>query len=219
MKILIACEESQTVCKTFRDKGYEAYSCDIKDCSGGKPEWHIKGDAIEEAYSGKYDMMIAHPPCTYLAVSGNKWLYHPDDKHLDYSDRRPHPKFPNRREDMKSAAKFFVDLYNAPIDRVCIENPVSRISSFFRSADQYIQPYQFGDDAVKKTGLWLKGLPKLLPTNAIEPTYVETKNGTKYSTWWWETCKYRGEERQTMRSKTFQGIADAIVDQYTKVSQ
>ena len=213
-KILVACEESQTVCKTFRDFGYEAYSCDLKDPTGGFPEWHIKGDALEEAYSGKYDLMIAHPPCTFLAVSGNKWLYHPDDKHLPSDQRRPHPKFPNRRGDMEEAAKFFVDLYNAPVERVCIENPVSRISSFFRPADQYIQPYQFGEDAEKKTGLWLKNLPKLGSTNIIEPTYVTTKSGKRYSTWWWETCKYRGGERQTLRSKTFQGIADAIVTQW-----
>ena len=96
MKILVACEESQAITKELRRLGHEAYSCDLLPCSGGYPEWHLQVDAIEESYSGKYDMMIAHPPCTFLAVSGARWMYHPDDKALPYEDRRPHPKHLHR---------------------------------------------------------------------------------------------------------------------------
>jgi len=110
MKILIACEESQTVCKAFRAKGHEAFSCDILPCSGGHPEWHLHGDVFDFVNDG-WDLMIAHPPCTYLAVSGAKWYYHPDDKELPFTERRPHPRFPDRRKHQQEAFRFCSETY------------------------------------------------------------------------------------------------------------
>lgn len=204
MKILIACEESQTICKAFREKGFEAYSCDIQDCSGDRPEWHIKGDAIAEAYSGKYDMMIAHPPCTYLAVSGARWLYNADGS-------RNIERW-NNRED---ALKFVQLLMDAPIKYIAIENPISVISSEIRKPDQIIHPYMFGDQASKATCLWLKNLPLLIPTNIVDKGDVTTfASGKKMQTWIAKSYSKSTEERRRLRSKTFEGIANAIVDQW-----
>lgn len=165
MKILIACEESQTVCKAFRAKGHEAYSCDILPCSGGHTEWHIQGDALIEAYSGKYDMMIAHPPCTHLAVSGAAWFKE---------------KIADGRQ--QEAIDFFMKLINAPVDKIAVENPVCVMSSKYRKPDQIINPFQFGDPTPKKTCLWLKNIPLLVPTNVVEPEYIIGKrDGKKYS--------------------------------------
>jgi hypothetical protein len=211
LRVLIACEESGAVRDAFIRAGHDAMSCDIKDTSSLGP--HYTGNVLD-VLDNSWDLMVGHPPCTYLAVSGNKWLYHPEDKHLPTTARRPHPNFPNRKQDAEDAAMFFKALYYAPIKFVALENPVSRIASMFRKSDQIIQPYQFGSDAVKATGLWLKNLPPLTPTKIVTPTYVETKKGTKYSTWWWETCKLRGEERQTARSKTFLGVAEAMAEQW-----
>ncbi|MEH0157356.1 hypothetical protein V6R21_24805 [Limibacter armeniacum] len=209
-KVLVACEESQTVTKAFRDIGFTAFSCDIKETSGQYPEWHIQGDALEEAYSGKYDMMIAHPPCTYLAVSGNAWLYNKNGT-----------KNKDRWHKRKKALEFVKDLMEAPIDHIAIENPVSVISSQIRRPDQIIQPYQFGDSFQKKTCLWLKNLPALEFTNVVSSgdfvTWVD-KNGKKKKQpkWYYEASFKPKEERQRIRSKTFQGIANAMADQWSK---
>jgi len=211
MKVLVACEYSATVRDAFIAKGHDAVSCDILPTESEGP--HYQGDVYDILDEG-WDLMVAHPPCTYLAVSGNKWLYHPDDKHLPVEQRRPHPKHPNRKELMEDAAKFFIGLYNSNISKVAIENPVSRISSMFRKPDQTFHPYQFGADAEKRTCLWLKGLPPLKHTDVIEPTYHYTNKGTKYSKWWWDTCSLQGKARQHARSKTFQGVADAMADQW-----
>jgi hypothetical protein len=165
MKILVACEESQAITIQLRNLGHEAYSCDLLPESGGHPEWHIQGDAIKQAYSGDYDMMIAHPPCTFLAVSGARWMYHPEDKHLDYADRRPHPNHPNRRQDQRDALAFVQKLMDAPIEKIAVENPISVISSQIRKPDQIIHPWMFGDKASKSTCLWTKNLPLLVPTD------------------------------------------------------
>lgn len=230
MKILIACEESQAVAKAFRKRGHQAYSCDILPCSGGHPEWHIMGDVSELIKTGKgkletgklkqckkWDMMIAHPPCTYFAVSGAKWFYHPEDKHLPTSERRPHPKFPNRKKEQKESFKFFMSLANAPIDKIAIENPVGFISSFWRKPDQIIQPYQFGVSASKKTCFWLKNLPLLKPTKIVDPgERIYFKSGKSQPKWYSDALvkSKSTEERRTMRSKTFKEIADAIADQW-----
>jgi len=213
-KILVACEESQTITIALRRAGFEAYSCDILPPSGGHPEWHLQGDAIKEAYSGKYTAMIAHPPCTYLTVTGNKWFFHPDDKHLPTNERRPHPKFPNRRQDREDGVKFFADLLNAPIRQIAIENPVGIISTRIRKPNQIIQPYEYGDPHAKKTCLWLKNFSKLQSTKIVEPEYVTFKSGKRMAKWYVDAAKLSGKERACLRSKTFPGIADAIVTQW-----
>ena len=206
MKILIACEESQTITKAFRKKGHEAYSCDLQAESGGHPEWHIKGDALKEAYSGKYDLMIAHPPCTYLAVSGARWMYNKDGS-------RNKERWNNQLE----ALEFVQKLMNAPIDKIAVENPVSVISSQIRKPDQIIQPYHFGDEATKTTCLWLKGLPLLTHTNVVgKGERVTFKSGKSHPKWYADALSKAKTkaERQKLRSKTFTGIANAIVDQW-----
>jgi hypothetical protein len=216
MKVLIACEESQAITKEYRKLGIEAYSCDIKECSGGHPEWHIKGDAIKEAYSGKYDLMIAHPPCTYLAVSGAGWLYNKDGS------------INNDRFNLQIDALNFVRLLmNAPIDRIAIENPISIISSKIRKPDQIIQPYFFGDEARKSTCLWLKNLPKLKPTKIVgqgeDYEWIDSKTGKKKKQplWYYKALleAKTPEERRSLRSKTFPGIAEAIADQWRELDE
>jgi hypothetical protein len=202
MRILVACEESQAVCIAFRNKGHEAYSCDIQDCSGGHPEWHIKGDAIKEAYSGKYDMMIAHPPCTYLSNSGVCWLY----------------KKPGRWEQLDDGAKFFKLLLDAPIEKIAIENPVPHkyaIDRIGRKYDQSIQPYQFGHAESKRTCFWLKNLDPLRETKNVKD---EWKNKPKNEA---QRIHYLppGPERAKLRSKTFHGIAEAIANQWGGVNK
>lgn len=217
MRVLIACEESQAVCKAFRSLGHEAYSCDTQECSGGHPEWHIQGDAIEAAYGQDWDMMIAHPPCTYLAVSGARWMYHPEDKDLPFEDRRPHPKHPHRKRQQAKAMEFVLKLSSAPIPRIAIENPVSVISSKWRKPDQIIQPWQFGHEATKSTCLWLQGLPLLQPTDIVSKgERVVFKSGKSHPAWYAEAFnKARTrEDRSKMRSKTFEGIANAMAKQW-----
>lgn len=212
-RILIACEESQAITKAFRELGFEAYSCDLLPCSGGYPEWHIQGDAITEAYSGKYDMMIAHPPCTYLAVSGARWLYNKDGSRNE-----------ERYENQAEALDFVQRLMNAPIEHIAIENPISVISSHIRKPDQIVHPYMFGDKASKSTCLWLKNLPKLEPTDIVEKgefiEFVSKKGVKKRQPKWYYDALSRAktpEERRTLRSKTFQGMANAIASQWSCV--
>lgn len=194
MKVLVACEESQEVCKAFRALGHEAYSCDILPCSGGHPEWHIQGDALIEAYSGKYDMMIAHPPCTYLSNAGARFLY---------------PKGILNKERLQKgleAKEFFLSLLNAPIERICVENPVQSKVFGIEKYTQIIEPYYFGHPFKKKTCLWLKNLPLLQPTNLLEKP-----QSTKVAGNWFNKG---GKERQKNRSKTFPGIAKAMAEQW-----
>jgi hypothetical protein len=210
-RVLVACEESQAITKAFRKLGVEAYSCDLLPCSGGHPEYHIQGDALAEAYSGKYDLMMAHPPCTYLAVSGARWLHNKDGT-------------PNleRYINQRKALEFVQKLMDAPIEHIAVENPVSVISTKIRPPEQIIQPYWFGDSASKRTCLWLKNLPLIEPTNMVNPgEYYEwiDKNGKKkrQAKWYMDalnTAK-NADERRTLRSKTFQGMADAIAYQWT----
>lgn len=202
-KILIACEESQRVCKAFRKKGFKAYSCDILDCSGNKPKWHIKGDAINEAYKGDYHLIIAHPPCTYLTVAGNRWMK------PEYRDR-----FPNRPQQRKEAIEFFLELYNAPAPHVAIENPSGIMSTEFRKPDQYVHPYHFGEPHSKRTGFWLKNLPKLKPTKIVEPEWYVYKNGKRDPMWHRKTLDLPKEERTRVRSMTYKGIAKAMAEQW-----
>lgn len=230
MNILIACEESQTICKEFRNLGMNAYSCDIVECSGGYPEWHFKQDCLEilsggelktqnnlSVYINKWDLLIGHPPCTYLSSSGACWYYHPDDKHLPTNKRRAHPKYPNRAKDRENAILFFMKLMDSGIKHIALENPVGIMSSHYRKPDQIIQPYQFGDEAQKTTCLWLKNLPKLVPTKIVgKGEMVEYSSGKKMPKWYVDALinSKTKEERQRLRSKTFEGIAKAIASQW-----
>lgn len=233
LNILVACEESQAVCKEFRKLGHNAYSCDLLPCSGGHPEWHFNHDVLEVIekkggllqtgetcfIDGDWDLMVAHPPCTYLAVSGAKWYYHPDDKDLPIEERRPHPKFPNRAQDREEAIEFFVKLANADIPYIAIENPVGVINTQWRRPDQVVQPYHFGDSASKKTCLWLKNLPHLEYTDVVDPgEYIEFSSGKRIPKWYSDgfTKTKSAEERRTWRSKTFLGFAKALATQWSE---
>ena len=218
LKVLVACEESQAITKEFRKLGHEAFSCDLLPCSGGHPEWHIQGDVFTIIDQG-WDLMIAHPPCTYLTGSAVQWLSHPEDKHLPFEDRRPNPKYPNRRQDMLASVEFVKALYNCNIPKVAIENPVGLLSSRWRKPDQIVQPYHFGDEATKTTCLWLKGLPQLQHTDVVgKGERVVFNSGKSHPKWYAEAlAKAKTKaERQTLRSKTFPGMARAIAEQWGK---
>lgn len=218
MRVLVACEESQAVCKAFRELGHEAYSCDIQECSGGHPEWHIMGDClpilggccevhtmdgISHVIPGKWDLIIAHPPCTDLAVSGARW-------------------FAEKQKDgrQQKSIVFFMQMALAECDRVAVENPICIMSSAWRKPDQIIQPWQFGDHARKTTCLWLKGLPELTPTDMVEPgeiakggfsvgaslNYARDENG--------KILHWNDPRTAKARSKTFPGIARAMAEQW-----
>ena len=184
MRVLVACEESQAVCKAFREKGHEAYSCDIIPCSGGHPEWHLQQD-VTPLLKEKWDMIIAFPPCTDLAGSGARWF---KEKQKDGRQQR-------RKE-------FFMMFANADCERIAIENPIGIMSSEYRKPDQIIQPWMFGHGETKATCLWLKGLPKLKPTDIVE--------GREQRVWRMAPSPDRAKER----SKTFPGIAKAMADQW-----
>lgn len=223
MKVLVACEESQAVTKRLRALGHEAYSCDIMECSGGKPEWHLMQD-VTELLKQKWDMIIAFPPCTHLCVSGAR-------------------HFKGKREDgrQEEAIEFFMNIINADCEKIAVENPVGIISGKYISEHfpnlqnkynfpvkftQKIQPYEFGDPVKKTTCLWLKGLPKLVPTNNVEDEvkYYTTKNGTGKQSEWnarqlvinSKKYGYNTPEFKKHRSKTFDGIADAMATQWTQ---
>ncbi len=195
MKILCACEESQAVTLALRELGHEAYSCDIKPCSGGFPEFHLMCDVIP-LLSEFWDMIIAFPPCTYLSFAGNRYLSQP-----------------GRLEKRLAAAEFFMKFVNAPCEHIAIENPVGYMNSVYRRPDQIIHPYYFGDPFMKRTCLWLKNLPQLYPTNTLkrpDPVYVQSNGKKRY---WVETVS--SSDRQSIRSKTFPGIAAAMAFQWT----
>ena len=238
MNILIACEESQAVCKAFRERGFNAFSCDILECSGGHPEWHFhqdvfeiianKGGHLENGHeyflpSGEeWDLMIAHPPCTYLSVSGARWMYHPDDAHLPVSERREHPNHIGRRQKQKEAIEFFIRLTRTGIKHWAIENPVGVMNSNYRKPDQTVQPFWFGDSASKKTCLWLNNLQPLVATNIVDPgERAVLSSGRSLPKWYSDSFNTRisTEERRKLRSKTFPGFAQAIAEQWGKFIQ
>lgn len=207
MKILVACEESQAVTKELRALGHEAYSNDIIECSGGHPEWHKQGDSLDIAYSEKWDMVIAFPPCTYLTVTGNRW----------YNVEKYGEAALKRHEHRAEAIEFFRKLYDLPVSKIAIENPVGIMSTHLRKPDQIINPYQFGDPYEKQTCLWLKGLPLLEPTDVVEPEpRVIYKSGKSHPAWYAKCASLTPDERAKMRSKTFPGIARAMATQWTK---
>jgi hypothetical protein len=184
MKVLVACEESQEVCKAFRALGHEAYSCDIEPCSGGNPEWHLQVDALE-LLKMQWDMILAFPPCTDLAVSGARYFA---EKRADGRQQR--------------SIDFFMEFARADCPRIAIENPVGIMSTYYRKPDQIIQPWQFGHGETKKTCLWLKGLPPLKPTEIV--------SGREQRIWRMPPSK----DRAKMRSRTYPGVAKAMAEQW-----
>lgn len=197
MKILVACEESQAVCKEMRRLGHEAYSCDIIPCSGGHPEWHIQCDALE-LLKMRWDMIIAHPPCTHLAVSGARYF------RQKQADGR-----------QQNAIDFFMAFVDADCERVAIENPVSIMSSRYRKPDQIIQPWMFGHPEQKSTCLWLKGLPPLKPTENVYEEMIKRPKKER------ERLHYLSPsaDRAKIRSKTYPGIARAMAEQWAGVCE
>ena len=209
MKVLVACEESQAVCKAFREKGHNAFSCDIEPCSGGHPEWHIMQnviplldgrcsfktmDGIGHSIDGKWDLIVAHPPCTYLSNAGARFLY-------------PKGVLSEDRLKLGLAAKdFFMAFYNADCEKICIENPTPSKVYELPKYTQVIQPWMFGHPVQKRTCLWLKGLEPLKPTEI-----VEERQSSKVPGNWFNKG---GKERQKNRAKTFPGIAKAMAEQW-----
>ena len=207
MKILIACEESQRVTMEMRRLGHEAYSCDVQEPSGGHPEWHIHGDALkaleggiiqtmdgEMHVIGDWDMLIAHPPCTHLAVSGARWFVE-GKKPLSLKEE---------------AADFFLKFAKANIPKIAVENPVSVMSTLYQKPDQIIHPWQYGHAEEKTTCLWLKGLPKLEPTNNVREKMMKLSKKERERNWYMSP----GPERAKERSKTYPGIARAMAEQW-----
>lgn len=206
VRILIACEESQRVCIAMRELGNEAFSCDILPCSGGHPEWHIQDDVLKHLTDG-WDLMIAHPPCTYLSNAGIRWFN--EEKHGD--------KARTRKLNRLEAFDFVMALANAPIPKIAIENPVGWLNSHWRKPDQIIQPWQFGDEESKRTCLWLKNLKPLGYTNIVQPKiYAYYKKGKKKGMPIYGNSYLKfSDDRGKIRSKTFPGIAKAMAEQWT----
>jgi hypothetical protein len=211
MKVLIGCEESQAITIAFRKRGHEAYSCDLQSCSGGYPEWHLQKDVLEECYSGNYDLMIAHPPCTYLSYAGVA-----------------HWNSPGRLQKRLKALEFFAALWESPIEMICLENPKGCASPTITKYSQEIQPYYFGDAHLKTTWLWLKNLPLLTyslrnnlfeaatATERPEPIYVDYTGKKRYFT---DAIAgtHGGGISSVRRSKTFHGIAEAMANQWGNI--
>jgi hypothetical protein len=197
LKVLVGCEESQAVCIEFRKLGHEAYSCDLQPCSGGHSEWHYQKDIFEVIDMG-WDLMIAFPPCTHLAVSGAAW-------------------FEQKRKDgrQQEGIDFFMKLTNTNIPNWAIENPVGIMSKYFRKPNQIIQPFMFGDPVKKTTCIWFRGLPRLQPTNIVEPEITTLKTGARFSTWDYK-ISMNHKEMAKLRSKTFPGIAKAMAEQWSE---
>ena len=218
MNVLIACEESQTVCKAFRERGHRAFSCDLQECSGGHPEWHIQGDALQlingdctfktadthtHTQVGEWDLLIAHPPCTYLSNAGACRLY-PHAGQLDEA----------RLRKGIMAKDFFMAFWYARCKRICIENPMPSSVFCMPKQSQVIQPYEFGEPWSKKTYLWLKGLPPLMATEIVpdHKPFIPSGTGRKLGgdSYGAKGCAHDSKPRR----KTFKGIAEAMANQW-----
>lgn len=223
MKVLIACEESQRVCAAFRALGHEAYSCDIIEPSGGHPEWHIKQDVLPilngyclvktmdnqvHQIDGPWDLIIAHPPCTYLTVTGNRWF------NIEKYGDKARERWKLREE----AIDLFMAFANANCDHIAIENPIGVMSTNWRKPDQIVQPYYFGDPFEKKTCLWLKGLPLLKKSNEVKPEdRTKFASGKSMPAWYAAAANLPAAERSRIRSQTFPGFAQAMAEQWGKI--
>ena len=217
MKVLVACEESQRVCTAFRERGHEAYSCDITECSGGHPEWHIQGDCLPfingnctfttmdgttHSIDSRWDLLIAHPPCTYMSKAGARWMY-PKAGQVDKE----------RLNKALEAREFFMKFINADCDRIVVENPVPLKIVELPPPTQFIQPYWFGEPYSKKTLLWIKGLKQLVPTKMVvnyKPWVPSNTGGAKRGQ------KHSSGAVSTSKefSKTFPGVAKAMAEQW-----
>ena len=235
MRVLVACEESQTITKEFRARGHEAFSADIQPCSGGHPEWHIQGDVLilldgncvfttqdgtVHVFAGRWDLIIAHPPCTYLSSVNNR--------HMSLRINPPE-KVAAREKLMMEALDFFMKFINAPCDRICVENPQGYVSRLYRKPDQTIHPYMFAESVddtenyhMKRTCLWLKGLPKLITNDLPKPeplkTYINIQGKVKRRYFEENHGVINGEKHggndSSARSKSFPGIAKAMSEQW-----
>ena len=224
MRVLVACEESQEVTKAFRAKGHEAFSCDLQECSGGYPEWHIIEDVLLLIDTGEWDLLVAHPPCTYLTVS-NTYMKRGCSKYTaEEAEKLQH-----------EAIIFFFKIADCQVPKICIENPIGIMSRHYRKPDQIIQPWQFGHPESKATCLWLKGLPLLKGTKTAEFKNYRCKCGNTFPTELgkygccetaakplWDNMTKSGQnklppskDRAKIRSKTYPGIAKAMADQFT----
>ena len=217
MRILVACEESQAVTIELRKLGHEAYSCDIIDCSGGHPCWHIKQDVLPllngscefntqdgilHKIEGKWDMIIAHPPCTRLCNSGQRWLYFGSQEYRD-----------KMKADQEFAIKFFMNFVNVDCEKIAIENPVGIMSSIYRKPDCTYNPYDFeGETECKKTCLWLKGLPPLIPTQILEKS--KRTQGIWKAHFDGKCYAWNDPQTSKLRSKTPLGVAKAMAEQW-----
>lgn len=207
MAVLVACEESQAVTIEFRKLGVEAYSCDLLECSGGFPEWHLQTD-VTQLLNDSWDAILAFPPCTYLTVTGNRW----------FNVEKYGYKAIERERLRENAKQFFMQFANADCKYTAIENPIGVMSTAYRKPDQIIQPYMFGDKERKSTCLWLKNLPCLQPTNIVKPDIYTFKNGKGTDPKWHiDSLKLPPSERARVRSKTFPGIAHAMATQWAGV--
>lgn len=201
MRVLVACEESQATTIQLRALGHEAFSCDLQDCSGGHPEWHIKDDVLNHLEDG-WDLMIAHPHCTYITNSGVRWLYKDGVKNIE------------RWDSLKTACEFFTKLMNAPIPKIAIENPIPHkyaVELIGKKYDQLVQPYMFGHAESKATCFWLKNLPKLTETKNVKELWKSLPKSESQKIHYMAP----GKERAKLRSKTFEGIAKAMATQWT----
>lgn len=225
MRVAVFCEESQTLVKALREVGVEAYSFDLQECSGGHPEWHIKGDCIPyinghcefctmdgKTHSvGRWDMIVAHPTCTYLTSAGNRWF------DINRYGDKARERFALRQK----GAEFFMRFVNADCDHICVENPVGYMNSAYRKPDQVIQPWQFGDGIMKRTCYWLKGLDPLIPSVTEEPEmefyyWVNKKGKSRREAKWFRDARKASsnEECSKIRSKSFPMVAKAMATQW-----
>lgn len=227
MKVLVACEESQAVCKAFRERGHEAYSCDIIDCSGGHPEWHIKSDVLNvlnpskfpfdgmgicfktcdnrmHIFEGRWDLIIAHPPCTRLCNSGQRWLHWGTEEYRE-----------NKRKEQKEAIEFFMKFVNADCDKIVIENPSGIMSTHYRKPDCTYNPYDFeGETECKKTCLWIKGVEPLKPTRKEPLPKEERTQGIWKAHFGDRKLAWNDPETAKLRSVTPNGVAKAMAEQW-----
>lgn len=206
MKVLIACEFSARVRDAFRARGHDAWSCDLRPCEGD-PQWHLQGDVLQHLQPGRWDLMVAHPYCTFNTLAGIRWMYHPEDTALPPAERRRHPQYPNRMADFLEGVEFFKTLMNAPVPKIGVENsqPHGLAMQHLGRYDQIVQPWMFGEPYTKGAALWLKNLPKLVATHKKSDYPEILAEAHRMSP---------GPDREKERSRTYRSIANAMAEQW-----